>query len=324
MDRLQSMGVFARVVEAASFSAAARQLGLSRAAVSKRIIQLEADLGVRLLNRTTRRVLPTEIGRAYYDACIRTLAAAGEAEAMVRQLHAEPRGTLRINAPQSFGTLHLGPAIAAFAGRYPDLAISLTLNDRVVSLADENFDVALRIAREIPANLVAHRLAPVRIVLCAAPSYLAAHGEPESVADLAHHKCLHYSYMASGETWPFYDDAGEQSVRIHSDFTANNGDVLLDAAVAGLGITSLPTFMSWRALAAGTVVPVLPQMTVPPLSLFAVHERGPVPSAKVRLLIAFLAEQFGPEPYWDEPVDHRTGPDGPDAAERRLTSAAGS
>jgi DNA-binding transcriptional LysR family regulator len=324
MDRLQSMGVFARVVEAASFSAAARQLGLSRAAVSKRIIQLESDLGVRLLNRTTRRVLPTEIGRAYYDACVRTLAAAGEAEAMVRRLHAEPRGTLRINAPHSFGTLHLGPAVAAFAGRYPDLAISLTLNDRIASLADEHFDVALRIARDVPANLVAHRLAPVRIVLCAAPAYLEAHGTPQAVADLARHKCLHYSYMASGETWPFYDEAGEQTVRIHSDFIANNGDVLLDAAAAGLGITSLPTFMTWRALAEGKVVPVLPAMTVPPLTLFAVHEREAVPSAKVRLLIAFLAEQFGPDPYWDRVGDG--GADGPGggASDSRLTSAAAS
>ncbi len=303
MDRLQSMGVFARVVEAASFSAAARQLGLSRAAVSKRIIQLEADLGVRLLNRTTRRVLPTEIGRAYYDACIRTLAAAGEADTLVRQLHAEPRGTLRISAPHSFGTLHLGRAIAAFAAEYPDLGISLTLNDRIVSLSDENFDVALRICRGVSPNLVARELAPIRIVPCAAPGYLARHGTPRVPADLARHTCLHYTHMASGNLWPFRDAEGEHTVRIDSPYSADNGDVLLQAAVAGLGITSLPTFITWRALIDGAVEPVLPHLTVPPLTLFAVHERQPIPSAKVRLLIEFLAAHFGATPYWDKAID---------------------
>jgi DNA-binding transcriptional LysR family regulator len=324
MDRLQSMVVFVRVVEAASFAAAARQLGLSRAAVSKRIIQLEAELGVRLLSRTTRRVLPTEIGRAYYDACIRTLAAAGEAEAMVRQLHAEPRGTLRISAPQSFGTLHLGPAIAAFAARYPDLAINLALNDRIISLSDENFDVALRIARQAPANLVVHRLAPIRIVLCAAPAYLDAHGTPERVDDLADHKCLHYSYMTSGENWLLRDADGEHAIKIRSNLTANNGEVLLQAAVAGLGITNLPAFIVWRALADGALVPVLPQTAVPPLALFAVHEREPVPSAKVRLLIEFLSHHFGPEPYWDTAADGASGRHDTRPADGRLTTAAGS
>jgi DNA-binding transcriptional LysR family regulator len=296
------MGAFARVVEAASFSAAARQLGLSRAAVSKRILQLEADLGVRLLNRTTRRVLPTEIGRAYYDACIRTLAAAGEAETLVRQLHAEPRGTLRISAPHSFGTLHLGTAIAAFAADYPDLAINQTLNDRIVSLTDENFDVALRIARGVTPSLVAHELAPIRVVAIASPAYLDAQGAPRTPADLAHHKCLQYAYMASGEDWPFRGPDGEQTVRVRSGYTADNGDVLLQAAIAGLGITCLPTFMTWRALIDGAVVPVLGHLTVPPLTLFAVHERDPAPSAKVRLLIDFLARHFGAEPYWDTAI----------------------
>lgn len=324
MDRLQSMGVFTRVVEAASFSAAARQLGLSRAAVSKRIIQLEAELGVRLLNRTTRRVLPTEIGRAYYDACVRTLAAAGEAETLVRRLHAEPRGTLRINAPHSFGTLHLGAAIAAFAAQYPDLAINQTLNDRIVSLSDENFDVALRISSGVSADLVAHELAPIRIVLCAAPCYLATHGTPRTASDLAEHKCLHYTYMSSGETWPLRDATGEHPVRIRSDFTANNGDVLLQAAISGLGITSLPTFMTWRALAEGTVVPVLPHMSVPSLTLFAVHPREAVPSAKVRLLIEFLSRHFGPDPYWDRACAAVLGKRPAPRQDSQLTSAPAS
>ncbi|MEQ8699566.1 MAG: substrate binding domain-containing protein, partial [Bauldia litoralis] len=235
--------------------------------------------------------------------CVRTLAAAGEADTLVRQLHAEPRGTLRISAPHSFGTLHLGRAIAEFAAEYPELGVSQTLNDRIVSLSDENFDVALRISRGVSPNLAARELAPIRIVPCAAPAYLARHGTPRTPADLTRHKCLHYTHMASGNLWPFRNAEGEDSVRIDSDYSADNGDVLLQAAIAGLGITSLPTFITWRALIDGEVEPVLPHLTVPPLTLFAVHEREPAPSAKVRLLIEFLAEHFGATPYWDRAIE---------------------
>lgn len=301
MDRLTSMEIFARVVESESFTAAAERLGLSRAAVSKRIQQLEEDLGARLLNRTTRQVLPTEIGRAYYDRCLRVLHEAENAENFVRQLHNEPRGLLRINAPQSFGTLHLAPALARFAAAYPDLGISITLNDRIVSLFEEDFDVALRVSRAVPPNLIGHRLSPVKIVLVASPEYLKQKGRPLHPNDLARHTCLQYSYLATGDHWALRGPDGEHQVPVESPFNANSGDMLLEAAIAGLGITIVPNFIAWCAIAAGRLETVLDDYGSPDLSLFAVYASGRQPSAKIRLLVEFLSERFGPEPYWDAP-----------------------
>ena len=301
MDRLTSMEIFARVVEAESFTAAAQRLGLPRAAVSKRVQQLEADLGTRLLNRTTRQVLPTEIGRAFYERCLRVLNEAADAENFVRQLHSEPKGLLRINAPQSFGTLHLAPALAKFAAAYPDLGISVTLNDRTVSLFEEDFDVALRVARSVPPNLIGHRIAPIRIVLIASPDYLKRRGRPLHPTDLAHHTCLQYSYLATGNSWLLRGADGEHRVPVESPFQANSGDMLLEAAVAGLGITIVPNFIAWCDIATGRLEPVLTDYASPDLSLFAVYAAEQQPSAKIRLLVEFLSERFGPEPYWDDP-----------------------
>jgi DNA-binding transcriptional LysR family regulator len=295
------MGIFARVVETESFTAAADRLGLSRAAVSKRIQQLEEDLGARLLNRTTRQVLPTEIGRAYYDRCLRVLHEAEDAENFVRQLHNEPRGLLRINAPQSFGTLHLAPALARFASAYPDLGLSITLNDRTVSLFEEDYDVALRVARAVPATLIGHRICPIKIVLVAAPDYLKRNGRPVHPDDLTKHTCLQYSYLATGNAWALRGPDGEHRVPVVSPFIANSGDMLLEAAIAGLGVTIVPKFIAWCAIASGRVETVLDDYASPDLSLFAVYVPERQPSAKVRLLVEFLSERFGPEPYWDAP-----------------------
>ena len=301
MDRLTSMEIFARVVETESFTAAAQRLGLSRAAVSKRIQQLESELGTRLLNRTTRQVLPTEIGLAFYDRCIRVLHEAEDAENFVRQLHSEPKGLLRINAPQSFGTLHLAPALAKFAAAYPDLGISVTLNDRIVSLFEENFDVALRVSRNVPSNLIGHRISPIKIVLVASPDYLARRGHPAHPDDLADHTCLQYSYLATGNAWLLRGADGEHRVPVRSPFLANSGDMLLEAAIAGLGITIVPNFIAWCALASGRLEAILTDYSSPDLSLFAVHAAEAQPSAKVRLLVEYLSDRFGPEPYWDQP-----------------------
>lgn len=300
MDRLASMEVFARVVEAGSYTAAAERLGMSRAAVSKRVIQLEDRLGVRLLSRTTRRVMPTSAGLAYYDRCTRVLADANEADNIVRRLRSEPSGTLRINAAQSFGTLHLGPAIAEFAASYPDLRVSLTLNDRFVNLIEERSDVAIRIADRITTGLVTHRIAPIRIVVCASPAYLKRHGEPTQPADLADHRCLRYSYLSSGDQWRFVGPEGTQSIRISGIYSANNGDVLRQAALSGLGIVHLPTFIVSDDLRSGALVPLLAPYRLPELSLHAVHSAESEPSPPIALLIRFLEERFGPAPYWDE------------------------
>ena len=300
MDRLTSMEIFARVVEAESFTTAARRLGLSRAAVSKRIQQLETDLGARLLNRTTRQVLPTEIGRAFYERCLRVLNEAADAENFVRQLHSEPKGLLRINAPQSFGTLHLAPALAKFAAAYPELGLSVTLNDRTVSLFEEEFDVALRVSRSVSQNLIGHRISPIRIVLVASPEYLRRRGRPMHPSDLARHTCLQYSYLATGNAWLLRGADGEHRVPVESPFIANSGDMLLEAAIAGLGITIVPNFIAWCAIASGRLESVLDDYASPDLSLYAVYAAESQPSAKVRLLVEYLTERFGPVPYWDE------------------------
>ena len=299
MDRLTSMEVFARVVEAESYTAAAERLGMSRAAVSKRVIQLEDRLGVRLLNRTTRRVMPTSAGLAYYDRCTRVLAEANEADDIVKRLRSEPSGTLRINAAQSFGTLHLGPAIAEFATAYPDIDVSLTLNDRFVNLIEEGSDVAIRIADRVPPALGAKRIAPIRIAVCASPGYLSREGEPSKPGDLASHRCLRYSYLSSGDNWHFIGPEGSQSVRIAGHFSANNGDVLRQAAIGGLGIAHLPTFIVSKELREGALVRVLAEYRVPELSLYAVFAGEGRPALPITLLLNFLEEKFGAAPYWD-------------------------
>ncbi|MEE8271095.1 MAG: LysR family transcriptional regulator, partial [Alphaproteobacteria bacterium] len=245
MDSVSGMIIFARVVEANSFTVAARRLGLSKSAVSKQIARLEDRLGARLLNRTTRRISPTEVGAAFYERCARVAAEVEEAELAVTRLQAEPRGVLRVNAPMSFGMAHLAPAIAAFMERYPDVRIDLTLNDRVVDLIDEGFDVAVRIGHLADSSLVARRLAPSRLVLCAAPSYVERRGAPATPDDLVNHDCMVYSIVATGEQWTFVGrDGAHHTVRVAARLRVNNGDEMRDIAAAGLGLTILPTFIA--------------------------------------------------------------------------------
>src|SRR3982751_3262030 len=196
MDRITGLSVFAKVVESSSFAAAARYFGLSPAMVSKHVVALEERLGARLLNRTTRRVSPTEIGRVFYERATRILADLDDAEQEASALQATPRGLLRVNGPLSFGTRQLAPAIADYLAACPEVEIDVTLNDRVADLVEEGFDLAIRIGRLADSSLIARRIAPCRIVTCAAPAYLAKHGTPAKPADLAAHNCLGYSYAA--------------------------------------------------------------------------------------------------------------------------------
>jgi DNA-binding transcriptional LysR family regulator len=300
MDKLHCMEIFARVVEAESYTEAAEKLGMSRSAVSKRVMQLEADLNVRLLNRTTRRVMPTEAGLAYYERCMRIFLEASEADRLVKRLHADPQGTLMINAPVSFGIHHLGSAIAEFAAHHPDLNLSVSLSDRFTNLAEEGCDVAIRVAKQVDPGLIAERIAPVRVVLAAAPSYLERIGAPSAPKDLVNHSCLHYTYLASRDIWNFIGPDGAHTIRVASRITANNGEVLLQAALSGLGIAHLPTFLVHRELASGQLQIAMPEYKIPEISLFAVHRPSRQSSGMVRLLVEHLRECFGPEPYWDQ------------------------
>jgi DNA-binding transcriptional LysR family regulator len=239
-----------KVVRHGSFAAAARELRLSRSAVSKYVIELEQELGVQLLARTTRSVTPTEHGQAYYERCSAILSDLEEADLAVTRLQSEPRGLLRINAPMSFGTLHLGPAIAHFMERYPQLQIQLVLSDQQIDPVQEGFDVTVRIADLPSSSLIARRIAPALRVVCAAPSYLERRGTPKHPDDLRSHDCLAYGHLATGNQWKLTGSDGEHWIHIPWTLCTNNAEVLRDAAVRGRvsPATRHPRFRSTRSI----------------------------------------------------------------------------
>jgi DNA-binding transcriptional LysR family regulator len=298
LDALAGMAVFVRIVEAGSFTAAAHTLGLSKPAVSKQLARLEARLGARLLNRSTRRLSLTEAGTLFHQRCLRLLAEAAEAEQAVAELAEAPRGTLKVAAPMSFGQLHLAPAIAAFLARYPELRIELALDDRVVDLVGEGYDLAIRIAELPPSRLVGRRLAVNRRFVCAAPAYLAARGTPRHPSELARHDCLHYTYLASGTDWRFAGPDGTISVRVGGRFTANNGDVLRQAAIDGIGIAHLPSFLVGEDLRHGRLLPVLCDFPAVDTAIYALYPPTRQLPRKVRAFVDFLVDRFAPAP-WD-------------------------
>ncbi len=299
MDRLDDMLAFIKVVDAKSFTAAAERLGLSKSVVSRRIAELEDRLGARLLNRTTRKLSLTEVGEAFYERCARILADLEEAERAVGDLHAAPRGRLKVNAPVSFGLLHLAPALAAFLARYPDIEIDIDLNDRYVDLIDEGYDVAVRIGRLRDSSLIARRLAPNRRAVCAAPAYLDKHGRPVSPEDLAGHNCLIYTNVPLAEQWQFRVDGETRSVRVTGSLRTSNGDLLRAAALAGVGGAVLPTFLCGDALASGALECLMFDTYVSESTVYAVYPHNRHLSPKVRAFVDFLAARFGPHPYWD-------------------------
>jgi DNA-binding transcriptional LysR family regulator len=301
MDTLAAMRMFARVVEAGSFVRAAERQGVSTTAASRLIADLEAHLGARLLHRTTRRLHPTDAGRAYYERCAQILDEIDEAEADVRDETARPTGILRINAPFSFGIQHLGPLLPAYRAAYPEVDLDVSLSDRVVELVEEGFDLAIRISGQLPPTLVVRRLAPVHLVACAAPSYLARHGTPTTPTDLLQHNCLLYAYASDGADWRFdHIDSGEPiTVRVSGNLRANNGDLLHTAAVAGEGVIRQPTFLLGDDLRSGALVPLLPDYSLPSLAVYAVYPTRRHLSAKVRTFVDFLASRWGDVPPWD-------------------------
>jgi DNA-binding transcriptional LysR family regulator len=299
MDKLTSIKAFTRVVEHGGFASAARDLQLSRSAVSKYVIDLERDLGVQLLVRTTRSTSTTENGQAYYERCVAILADLEEADRAVTQLQAEPRGTLRVNAPMSFGTLHLGPAIADFMTKYPALQIQLILSDQQIDAVQEGFDVTLRIADLASSSLVARKIAPARRAICAAPAYLTERGTPKHPDDLRNHDCLAYGHLATGNQWKLTGPDGDHWIRIPWTLCSNNAEVLRDAAVRGRGIALLPSFIAGADLQKGNLRTVLTDYTTPEISIYAIYPETRYLSVKVRVFIDFLIDRFGGRPYWD-------------------------
>lgn len=299
MDKLEAMNAFAKVVAAGSYAEAARRLGLTRSAVSKAVMELEQLLGARLLDRTTRRVTPTEAGLAYYERTTAILADVEETELQISRLHDEPRGILKINAPMSFGILYLGEAVAEFMRRYPELRIELLLNDRFIDPLEEGVDVTVRIGALSDSSLIARRLAPARLALVASPEYIAEHGTPAEPKDLANHRCLAYGHMATNSRWQLTHGDTVISANYVSALCSNNGEVLRAAALAGNGIANLPTFLVGPEIAAGRLQLVLPDYPPPSLGIFALYAPNRYLAAKTRLFIDFLTTRFGEGPNWD-------------------------
>jgi DNA-binding transcriptional LysR family regulator len=300
-DSIQEMAVFARVVGAGSLSAAARELGLSPALVSRRLAALEARLGVRLINRTTRSLHLTDDGATYFEACQRVLADIEEADATVSAGRVEPRGALRVALPASFGHQHIAPLVPRFAERYPQVQLALSLSDRNVNLIEEGFDLAVRIAHLEDSSLTARKLAPNRRVVCASPEYLRRHGAPKTPDDLARHNCLTTNDFAM--TWDYKDPEGRPgSVRVAGRYACDNWEVLREWALAGLGIALKSTWDVHRLLAEGALIEVCPGYSFhSDVAIYAVYPSRRFLPAKTRVFIEFLAESFGPDPYWDQP-----------------------
>jgi len=291
--------VFAQVVEAGSFSAAADRLGLSATAASRHIAELEAHLRARLLNRTTRRVSLTETGRAFYERSVQLLADLDEAEQEALRAAVVPRGTVKLTAPVNFGVRHIAPAMAEFIAAHGEVRFDVSLSDRVVDLVEEGYDLAIRIGPPGGENLVARKLGETRLVPCASPEYLRRHGAPRVPQDLERHNCFTYEYVAQRGLWRFLDASGaEHAVRVTGAMHSNSGDLLAEAAAHHAGIAFEPTFIVGPDLRAGRLVPLLQDYAAPPMPIYAVYPSRKHLSAKVRLFVEFLVERFAQGEDW--------------------------
>ena len=303
MDRFTSMHIFLATVSAGSFSAAAREAGLSPTMVAKHVQSIEDRLGTRLLQRSTRRLALTADGEAYRDRCQQILAEIDELEASIGSDRLAPRGVLRVNAGVAFGVRQVAPLLPAYARLYPAVTVQLGLNNRHVDLVEEGWDVALRIGGLPDSALIARRLALCRMVVCASPDYFAARGTPCAVAELAGHNCLGYAIVSHVPLpWRFQGPDGPTAFEPSGNLQSSEGEALLAAAVAGQGVVMVPTFLATADLAAGRLLPLTLDQEPLGLPLHALWPPGRRLSAKVRSFITFLAEAYGgPQPPWDTP-----------------------
>jgi DNA-binding transcriptional LysR family regulator len=291
MDTLSAMHLYVKVVEAGGITPAARALSLPKSSVSRQLSALEARLGVRLLERTTRSLRTTEVGRAFYERCVSIVADVADAEQDVMQTQREPQGTLRVTAPVTLGVRTLGGMVGRYLLHHPKVRVELSLSDQRVDLLEEGFDLAIRVGSLSDSTLVARRLAPAPMVLAAAPAYLAAHGTPVHPDELRHRECLQYAYARSA-SWRFVDAGREVVVPVSSSLVANNGDVLRDAAVAGLGFTLAPDFIMAPELASGALVAVLSSFLPDTGGVWAVYPQSRYLSTKVRSFVDALVAEF--------------------------------
>ncbi|MCU0681309.1 MAG: LysR family transcriptional regulator [Polyangiaceae bacterium] len=299
LDDLGAIATFVRVVEVRSYSAAARSLGTTTSALSKRVAKLEGTLGVRLLDRTTRHLATTEAGAAFYQRCTHVLEAVGEAERAATRLGGGARGTLRVSAPVIFGELHVAPLVPALLARHPELRIHLALSDRFVDLVDEGFDLALRVGRLADSSLAARRLGRVPAIVCASPAYLERRGVPREPADLLGHECLRYSLAGASREWRLRGANGkERAFATSGRCSINHGGAMREATIGGIGLAQLPLFLVADALRAGLLRSVLDEFRPADFGIYAVYAAGRAPAPKVRAAVDFFSEALPPRLSW--------------------------
>jgi DNA-binding transcriptional LysR family regulator len=301
MDRMAEIETFVQVAESGGIGAAAERLGVAKSAVSRRLKELEERLGVRLVNRTTRQLSLTDTGKSYYERAAQILADLEDADQTAAAVHGALSGRLKVAAPLSFGVRHLTPAVTSFLENHPELWIDLDLNDRRVDLVNEGFDIAVRIGQLEDSSLIARRLAPVRMAVCASPDYLEKHGTPRRPEELMEHTYLRYANVPERRVFSWIDEQGrERVVNPKARLVANNGNMLEAAAEAGLGVISQPTFLVYQAIRDGKLIPILTDVEWWQLGAYALYPPGRHLSAKVRAFVDHLATCFGDPPYWDD------------------------
>jgi len=300
MNRFENMNTFIRVVEAGSISGAADRLNVAKSAVSRRLKELEKHLGVELFHRTTRQMNLTDTGRAFYYQAVRILDDVLEAEIATSQAHGTLKGSLKIALPSTFGLMHMGPVINDFIKEHPQIEFDLDFNDREVDLIQEGFDLAIRIANLPDSSLIARRIAPVKTVMCASPDYLEQMGTPQSPEDLIDHQCLVYSLLRDFEYWHLTDASGHDiKTKIQPYLKASTGEFLKDAAVKGQGIILVPTFIAYKEIESGKLIPLLQDYTSPQINAYAIYPQTRHLSQRVRAFVDLLVKRFEGTPYWD-------------------------
>jgi DNA-binding transcriptional LysR family regulator len=309
VKKLSDIAVFVRVVDSGSFTAAAERLSISKSVVSKYVTRLESRLGARLLNRTTRRLSLTEVGRVFYERSRRGLEEIEEAEIEVSHLQGEPRGALRLNSPMSFGILHIAPAIPEFVERYPDITVDMNLDDRKVDVIREGFDISVRISELPDSSLVARRLAPCRHAIVAAPAYLEKYGKPQTPADLKNHNIITYRYQESAHEWHFFSPEDQSvAVAVSGSIQMNNSLALREALLAGCGITRTPTFVVGKDIQQGRLISILGDYRTLEVFIYLVYPQRRHLSPKVRAFVDFMTARISETPYWDMPGKSKNRP----------------
>lgn len=292
MDRLSSMKLFVRTVEVGSFSAVADEMSLTQSSVSKRIAALERELNVKLFNRNTRRLVLTDVGKAYYERCVHILAALADAEFNISRLQSDPVGSLRVNSPICFGRLYVVKHALAFIAEYPMVKIELTMSDNFIDLLEEGADLAIRLGRLKDSRLASTPMGKCPQAVVATPRYFEKHGKPEAPQDLVDHNCLHYTNWAMGNKWRFDGPHGTDYVRVSGNFSTNNCETLREVALSGIGVVILPRWLIGQDLRNGLLETALDKYALPALDLNAVYPSARYLPAKVRLFIKYLSGQL--------------------------------